>query len=74
MSTFTEWQVANLAAEQLEECNNACLAEAARMAQLGGVDNGTDAPSFPNEEAKNQFINGKSATFNQYWSQYEASK
>ena len=73
MSTFIQWQLANLTPEQLEECNNACIVEAARMAQLGGTDNGADLAVFPSEDAKNQFQNGTSPVFNQYWAQYSGS-
>lgn len=74
MSTsFKEWQKANLSAEQQQECNALCEVEAQRMDQLGATPDESGNAVFPSVEAQTEFVNGRSAGFIQYWSQFQAS-
>jgi hypothetical protein len=71
MSTFKEWQEANLTPEQLTECNAACLVEEERRIKAGA--NQAGHIEFATPEARQEFENGTNPTFKKYWNQYSAT-
>lgn len=74
MSTFKEWQQANLSSGELEVFNNICAQEAERLTQLGGSYDSNGELIFPSNEVKTQFETLQHPFFKKCWEQYKNSQ